>query len=139
MRSKAPLALMEQAIMVLVFALAAALCLRAFALSDHISRQNQARDQALLRAETAAETLKELRGDFALAAGRLGGSWDGNSWSLSYDAGWQAEGEETVYLLQAVPQNSGVPLLGQALVTVSQEEDVLVQLTICWQEVSGNG
>lgn len=32
MRSKAPLALMEQMVMVLVFALAAALCLQAFAL-----------------------------------------------------------------------------------------------------------
>ena len=39
MRSKAPLALMEQMVMVLVFALAAALCLQAFALADRISRQ----------------------------------------------------------------------------------------------------
>ena len=38
MRSKAPLALMEQMVMVLVFALAAALCLQAFALADRISR-----------------------------------------------------------------------------------------------------
>lgn len=47
MRSKAPLALMEQMVMVLVFALAAALCLQAFALADRISRQNAERDQAL--------------------------------------------------------------------------------------------
>ena len=46
MRSKAPLALMEQMVMVLVFALAAALCLQAFALADRISRQNAERDQA---------------------------------------------------------------------------------------------
>ena len=46
MRSKAPLVLMEQAVMVLVFALAAALCLRAFVWSDQLSRQNEARDRA---------------------------------------------------------------------------------------------
>ena len=34
MRSKTPLALMEQMVMVLVFALAAALCLQVFVVSD---------------------------------------------------------------------------------------------------------
>lgn len=34
MRSKAPLVLMEQLVMVLVFALAAALCVQVFVLSD---------------------------------------------------------------------------------------------------------
>ena len=40
MKSKAPLALMEQLVMVLVVALAAALCLQAFTLADQISRRN---------------------------------------------------------------------------------------------------
>ncbi|MEI3141197.1 MAG: hypothetical protein V8S34_06355 [Lawsonibacter sp.] len=56
MRSRAPLALMEQTVMVLVFALAAALCLRAFALADGISRQVEATDRAVLWAESAADT-----------------------------------------------------------------------------------
>ena len=50
MKSKAPLALMEQIIMVLVFALAAALCLRTFALSDRMSREGELRDGAVLLA-----------------------------------------------------------------------------------------
>ena len=62
MRSKAPLALMEQMVMVLVFALAAALCLQAFALADRISRQNAERDQALVAAQNAAEQVKQVRG-----------------------------------------------------------------------------
>ena len=37
MRSKAPLLLMEQMVMLLVFALAAALCVQAFVKSDAIS------------------------------------------------------------------------------------------------------
>ena len=40
MKSRAPLALMEQMVMLLVFALAAALCLQAFVRSDNISRQS---------------------------------------------------------------------------------------------------
>ncbi len=47
MKSKAPLVMMEQMVMILVFALAAALCLQAFVLSNSLSEQGQARDQAL--------------------------------------------------------------------------------------------
>jgi Tfp pilus assembly protein PilX len=57
-RSKTPLALMEQLVMVLVFALAAALCVQVFVLSDRTSRYGEARDRALLEAQSAAEALK---------------------------------------------------------------------------------
>ena len=59
MKSRAPLALMEQLVMVLVFALAAALCVQAFFASDRMSRQGEARDRAVLLAQNAAEYLKE--------------------------------------------------------------------------------
>ena len=58
MRSKSPLALMEQVIMVLVFALAAALCLRVFVFSDLASTRNEAVDRAVLECQNAAETMK---------------------------------------------------------------------------------
>ena len=57
-RSKTPLALMEQMVMVLVFALAAALCVQVFVLSDRTSRYGKARDRALMEAQSAAEALK---------------------------------------------------------------------------------
>ena len=41
MRSKAPLILMEQMVMLLVFALAAALCLQAFVKSDSLSSRSE--------------------------------------------------------------------------------------------------
>ena len=44
MRSKAPLAMMEQMVMLLVFALAAALCLQAFVKSDQMSKRMEAQD-----------------------------------------------------------------------------------------------
>ena len=63
MRSKAPLVLMEQLVMVLVFALAAALCVQVFVLSDQTSRNYAARDRAAVAAQNAAEQLKGCGGD----------------------------------------------------------------------------
>ena len=61
MRSKAPLVLMEQIVMVLVFALTAALCLRMFVLSGQLSRKYAATDRAVTEAQNAAEWLKQGR------------------------------------------------------------------------------
>ena len=54
MKSKAPLALMEQIVMLLVFALAAALCLQAFVKSEQTSRDSQSRGNAALSVQIAA-------------------------------------------------------------------------------------
>lgn len=75
MRSRAPLALMEQTVMVLIFALAAALCLRAFALADGISRRVEATDRAVLWAESAADTLKAREGDLSGPQRSWAASW----------------------------------------------------------------
>ena len=58
MKSKATLFLMEQLVMILVFALAAALCLGVFARADAMSRQLARRDEAVILARNAAELLK---------------------------------------------------------------------------------
>ena len=55
MRSKTPLALMEQMVMVLVFALAAALCLQVFVVTDRMSERNKDIDHAVLLAQNTAE------------------------------------------------------------------------------------
>jgi len=81
-RSKAPLALIEQAMMLLVFALAAALCLKAFVWADGQSERIGLRDDALLQAQNAAETLKGFHGDFETAASFYGGTWDGTVWTV---------------------------------------------------------
>lgn len=138
MKSKAPLALMEQLIMLLVFALAAAFCLRAFLWADHRSAQNAARDQAALQAQCAAETLKHHHGRFEQAAATLGGSWDGSCWTLGYDETWQLTDDPPVYILSVHPMESGHPHLGQARLEASDSNEIsLFQLTVCWQEVSG--
>jgi hypothetical protein len=109
MKSKAPLVLMEQTVMVLVFALAAAVCVRAFVLSDSISKINAAQDTAVLRAESAAEIYKNCRGDGAAAAKRYGGSVKDGVWTIYWDAGWkQTETEkEAAYRMRIRPGTGG--------------------------------
>ena len=140
MRSRSPLVLMEQLVMVLVFALAAALCLQAFVLSDRISDENEAVDQAVLLAQNAAETVKSCSGDLAQVAFLLGGSAAQDAWCGWYDAEGQMldSAEEAAFRVELVPMDSGVAGLGQAEVVVLREEKPLFALTVAWQEVMGD-
>lgn len=145
MRSKAPLALIEQTVMALVFALAAALCLRAFVWSDTASLRSQARDQAVLKAQTAAEVIKGSDGDTAqrlsAAAASLDGSYEQGLFWVDYDEDWQPDPQADAYRLTAQGVASQVPGLGKAVISVVSdgsaglEPDVLFQLEIAWQEV----
>ena len=135
MKSRAPLALMEQTVMVLIFALAAALCLRAFALADGISRQVEATDRAVLWAESAADTLKAREGDLSRAAAELGGEVDGQRWTILLDENWQETAGESAYTLTVQPVESNQPLLGRAQIDVAEKNgDSLFSLEVCWQE-----
>ncbi len=135
MRSKAPLALMEQVVMVLVFALAAALCVQAFALSGTMSRRNEARDRALQQAQNIVETLKSTHGDYQTAADELGGDWDGEAWILPLDADFTpTERKNAAYLVQTTPKTAENALLGTANVTVcTADGEMLAELPAAWQ------
>lgn len=147
MRSKAPLALMEQAVMVLVFALAAALCLRVFVSADQLSRTNQARDTAVLQAQCAAEAVKHAGGDaesaLSGAAAVLGGQYDRGLLQVDYAADWTpSSGPDCAYRLTARGVDSGTAGLGKALIQVStarEDPQVLFHLEIAWQEVDEHG
>lgn len=125
MRSKAPLALLEQILMLLVFALAAVICLRAFLWSDTASRQSTARDEALVHAQSAAEVVKSCRGDLTLAAQMLDGTVE--------DGALLVQRED--YTLRAEKERVN-DYLGRAEVTVSAGGDTLASLGVAWQEVS---
>lgn len=147
MRQKGSLVLMEQLIMVLVFALAAALCLQAFVLADRISADNAARDRAMLKAQSVAEEIKSCHGDGVRAAELLGGIWEaapegasyGGNWHISYDDQWAVTDGDAVYTAVATA-TSQKPYLGKAIVLVyDRDGGVLADLTVQWQtEVSGN-
>ena len=125
MKSRTTLTMMELVIMLLVFALAAALCLQAFAGAEQTSARAAALDRAAGEARNAAETLKGCSGDFERAAALYGGSWDGQQWSFSF-AGCT---------LRARPIEGGPALLGQAEITVTDPEGaVLYSITAAWQK-----
>ncbi len=115
--------------MVLVFALSAALCLRIFVLSDRMSRSCEERDNAVIFARNAAETVKSCGGDLSRAAAILGGETEGGDLTLR-DGG---------LTLVVSPKESGDDLLGRAAVTVHNEAgEPVVTLSVAWQEVGGN-
>ena len=140
MRSKSPLALMEQVVMVLVFALAAALCLQVFVLSDRMSGQNQDTDRAVLLAQNTAETIKACGGVDG-AQEILGGETEQMMWCSYYyeDLTPAPDRESSFYEVDVLPGNSGVEGLGQANIEVFRWDgnEGLFALTVAWQEVSG--
>lgn len=141
MKSKAPLLLMEQVIMMLVFALAAALCVRVFAWAQLTARENAQQDRALVCVQNAAQTLKGCAGDYEQAARQYGGSWDGTAWTIRYGSQWTEGGAPAVYELTFTPVSGDHALLGQAQAAVTRLSDgrQLAGLTVCWQEVAGHG
>jgi len=147
MRSKAPLALMEQMVMLLVFALAAALCLQAFAKSDQLSKKGGERDRAAVLCQSAAEIISHTGGDFVQAADLLdAASGDKDSFLIFYGSDWEPSApiSESVYdfgyTLGACRVESDVPGLGKAEIWVvddsSEPEEELIRFQVAWQEVS---
>lgn len=140
MKSKAPLLLMEQMVMLLVFALAAALCLQAFVKSDGLSDRSERRDRAITAAQTAAETVRHCRGDMSQVAALLGtDSYTDTSVMVVYDRDWNLAGDTMRYMLGVALQDSGVDGLGTAQVWVRDEafwgdEAELLRFDVTWQE-----
>lgn len=111
MRSKSPLTLIELIIMIAVFALAAALCLRAFVWADLKSADNQERDRAVILAQSTAETIKAQHHAEASVT------------------------EQDGFIVTVSLQETDNDLLGAAVVAVADEENnTLVELNVKWQE-----
>ena len=142
MRSKAPLVLMEQMVMLLVFALAAALCMQAFVKSDQLSQQIVDRDQAVSLCQNAAEAIRASKGNFAQAAKLLGAdTYDSDSLMVDYAKDWTPAEDTMGYTLGVTRLEEDQPGLGRAAVWLrdEQEETELFRLEAAWQEVSIHG
>jgi len=117
MKSKTPLALIEQTIMILVFALSAALCIGAFVHADSVSRKTEALSLAVFEAQSAAEAIKSGDESFLLP--------------LSYIT-------ESGFTLTAVYKDSGHENLLCAEVNVSDERgNIIFTLPVSWQREEG--
>lgn len=141
MRSKAPLLLMEQMVMLLVFALAAALCLQAFVKSDGLSGDSEDRDRAVILCQNAAETIRRFGGDAVSgdAARALGYHYDNGVMYQEFDEDWEPV-DSGVYRLETEERPTEVPGLASAYVRVKKarpgdgEPEVLFALETAWQK-----
>lgn len=78
MKHKSQLRIIEQTIMILVFAIAAAICLKAFLATSEISGAIRLKDLAVTQVQNTAEILKATHGDYEKAAERLNGKFEEN-------------------------------------------------------------
>ncbi len=106
MKRRASLTMMEQGVMLLVFALAAALCLKAFLWADTTAKENADRDLAVLCAQNAAQHFKLT----------------GEEQTLHYDENWQQTARAAAYVLTVIRQQSAIPGLAQAEITVARAD-----------------
>lgn len=124
MKSKSPLIMLEQLMMLLVFALAAALCLQAFVLADSQSKTTSRRDSAILEVQRTAETIKYCRGDMEKAAGILGADFDEGTLSLGCE-------DCSIY---AQIEDNGTEFLGSARIWTEDEKgQELLAVSVAWQ------
>lgn len=124
MRRKGTLSLLEQSIMLLVFAVAAALCLKGFLAAQLTARENEALDEAVLCARNVAEQLKYTKGE-----------WEG---TLRYDENWQPTDEHGAWLVTVTRVDTELKGLGKAEVSVTDRAgEVLFSIPAAWQEVDG--
>ncbi len=137
MKSKIPLILMEQMVMLLVFALAAALCLQAFVKSDQMSGRSHDRDRAVTLVQEMAETVRHC-GGVEEAAKLLGANCSDGHFILAYDENWNpGETEEVHYVLKVEEIHGEQHGLGMALVTLEPcvaPAEPLFQVAVAWQE-----
>ncbi len=149
MKSKAPLLLMEQMIMVLVFALAAALCLQAFVKSDASSRRVESRDMAVHLVQNVAETARSRGGDMGevltKTAELLGYQYEQGLLWQDFDENWNPDPVNNVYRLTAQGVPTDVPGLNVLKISVSAGRadepsmDTLFEIETAWQMEDGNG
>ena len=131
MRSKTPLVLMEQMVMVLIFAVAAAICLRVFVLTDERSRRYEEVDEAVITAQSAAERLKH---DADAYLEEISAVCDGNVWTAQLDKNWEATAENAVYRLVVAYEESDSPYLWRASVRIcTVEGEELFSLPVAGQ------
>lgn len=107
MKSKAHLFLIELLIMLLVFSVSAALCLKTFSKAEQISIENEMRDSAVIDAQNTAQMIKSSGG-----IQTLDGTFDGQKWVID-------KGE---YLIFVTEKESNIALLGSADITVTDKD-----------------
>lgn len=132
MKNRSSLAAMELLVMVLVFAMAGALCLRAFAWAEQSARERVRRDGALLLAQNAAQSLKSGAAERPKSFGAAENTF--------YDAEWEPCDPPGAYRMEISRLPTAYAALGAARVQIYGVGDALLaQLDVNWQEVDDHG
>ena len=136
MNRKSVLHLMELLIMVLVFAIAASVCVQCFAYAHRLSKEQEKKTAAILMVQNAAELLKGASGDFSAIESQLGGSGTEQVWQVPMDQNWDAvpKLEQATYLLLIEKTSATAPYLGMASMQLQCRGETLVEITVAWQE-----
>lgn len=104
-RSKSMLFLIEQLIVIAVFAICAVACISILTAAYLDANDSRAISRAIVMAESGAEVFKATGGDFAVIADMLGGRADvaGADVIVYYNSAWQAgEADGASYVLSLV-------------------------------------
>ena len=122
MKHRTPLVLIELTVMLLVFSLAAVLCLQGFAWASAQSLEESQKDQALQQLQNTAELLK---------AGQDVPE------SMLFDENWQPVTENHSFLLRIVPVEQEISYVSTVWLEVTKADgSSLGELAVSWQEVS---
>lgn len=120
MRNRAFLPLIEQILMIAVFAIVSAVCIGCFASARAISLGTEKKDTAVILAQNTAESIKtnglsEKTVVFYNEDMTVGDSKDG-------------------FMVVCEPLDDSNALLGSASVSVFYDEKLLFEITVRWQE-----
>jgi len=133
MRNKSILVMVEHMVMLLVFALAAAVCLRMFALSGKLSGTYEAKDRAALMAQNAAELIK--RDGISGYVEQTGATADGqNAWIVSYDENWKKASKESgMFILKVMGTETSEYLFRAEVAVFTEDGEELFRLPVATQ------
>jgi hypothetical protein len=121
--SKTRLFLIEMIIIILFFALAAAVCANVFVKAHLLSAQSADLSMAVIKAQTAAECVKETEGNLPKLCLLLNGQQTGQKVTVFYDKDWEtAEDEQAVYTLEADVQTKDGLLTASITMRKGDEE-----------------
>ena len=111
MKNRAFLVLMEQLVMVLVFSVAAAVCMGLFIRAGQTAEETDRLGDAVLLAQNAAEILKASGGEGAVPA------------------------EQNGYRVEILRTADNIPGFGSAVIQIFYQGERLFSLETGWQEV----
>ena len=138
MKNRTTFFFVEQLVMLLVFAMAAAVCIGIFSASSRIRQKALDQDRAVFLTQTAAELLKSCSGDLDALEEITGGTCDVNRLTVFCSHTLQQD-PDGIYQLVIQKISGENTMVGTAAITVARKEEpdrILFSVETAWQEVS---